>query len=331
MIAVILKKKKPDQRPSKRFSPFPVLLCLLALLLGIPAHSLAQETGAVDSVSPAPPADARVSDAPRESEQGDEMASWFHPGRVNVFIIVAAFFLFVLILTRWAEKGKGVLVREIAGIQAVEEAIDRAARTGSPVVYVPGIFDVDNIQTIASMAILVEVAKAAAEKAVRLIVPLNRAFLIPLAEEAVKRGMQDGGRPDHYDPDDIRYLSDDHFAYAAAVDGIMLREKPAAAFYLGGFGAEALILAEVGYSAGAVQIAGTAETQQLPFLVAACDHTLIGEEFYAASAYISKEGKLLGTLKAADVVKAVVIVILVLGSLLELLGVHTLSSWFVVR
>ena len=78
-------------------------------------------------------------------------------------------------------------------------------------------------------------------------------------------------------------------------------------------------------------LVGTAETQQLPFLVVACDHALIGEEYYAASAYISREPKLLGSLRAADVVKAVVIVVLILGSILELFGIHTMSSWFMVQ
>ncbi|MFQ6092714.1 MAG: DUF6754 domain-containing protein [bacterium] len=310
---------------------FLTLLGLVVLILPLVATSRQLEVGVADSAHSSSPAGARIHDGPDEIEIGRTNSDWFHRGRVNVLVVVAVFFSFVLILTSWAKKGRELLVREIPGIQAVGQAIGRAAEVGRPVVYVPGVFDVDNIQTIASMAILVEVAKRAAKNRVRLIVPLNRAFLIPLAEESVKRGMHEAGRPEAYDPDNIRYLSDDHFAYAAAVDGIMLRERPAATFYLGGFGAEALILAEMGHSAGAMQIAGTAETQQLPFFVAACDHTLIGEEFYAASAYISKEPKLLSSLKAADVVKAVVIVLLILGSILELFGIDTISGWFAVQ
>jgi hypothetical protein len=57
---------------------------------------------------------------------------------------------------------------------------------------------------------------------------------------------------------------------------------------------------------GAIQVAGTAETAQLPFFVAACDYTLIGEEFFAASAYLSGEPDQVGTLLGQDVVKAIV-------------------------
>ena len=290
-----------------------------------------EEMSVPDSVLATSSVGLSVQDNIDESEGRQVNSSWFHWGRVNVLAIIAIFFLFVLLVTNWAQKGKKLLVREIPSIQAIEKLIKQASKLKRPIVYVPGVFDVDNIQTIASMAILVRVAKTAAEHNVRLIIPLNRAFLIPLAEESVKRGMDEAGKTEFYDPDNIRYFSDEQFAYAAAVDGLLLREKPAATFYLGGFGAESLILAEMGHNAGAIQIAGTAETQQLPFLVAACDYTLIGEEFYAASAYISKEPKLLGSLKAADVVKAVMIVILLIGSILELLGIHTMSGWFVVQ
>jgi hypothetical protein len=81
----------------------------------------------------------------------------------------------------------------------------------------------------------------------------------------------------------------------------MLRRKPATIFYQGAFFAESLILAETGNSIGAIQIAGTAMPAQLPFFVAACDYTLIGEELFAASAYLSKEPKLLGSLKGQDI------------------------------
>ena len=84
---------------------------------------------------------------------------------------------------------------------------------------------------------------------------------------------------------------------------------------LGAFFAESLILAETGNSVGAIQIAGTARPAQLPFFIAACDFTLIGEELFAASAYLSGEPKQLGSLKGQDVGKAIAMLFIVLGVL----------------
>jgi hypothetical protein len=58
----------------------------------------------------------------------------------------------------------------------------------------------------------------------------------------------------------------------------------------------------------------------LPFFITACDYTLIGEELYAASAYLSREPLLLGSLKAQDYGKLLILVVMVLGSVLLLLS-----------
>jgi len=137
-----------------------------------------------------------------------------------------------------------------------------------------------------------------------------------VSQEVVKQSYLEKGRADAFRPDRINYLTDDQFGYVAGVGGIMMREKPAACFYLGCFYAESLILAETGSSIGAIQIAGTAEPSQIPFFVAACDYTLIGEELFAASAYLSKNPKEIGALKGSDWCKLIIIFLIVLGTLL---------------
>ena len=114
------------------------------------------------------------------------------------------------------------------------------------------------------------------------------------------------------------YLTDQQFAYAAAVDGIMIRDKPATNFFMGMFWAESLILAETGATTGAIQIAGTDALAQLPFFITACDYTLIGEELYAASAYLSREPLLLGTIVGQDYSKLLIAVVIVLGTVIAL-------------
>jgi len=151
------------------------------------------------------------------------------------------------------------------------------------------------------------------------------------AREVVKEAYLEAGRPDAFDDNMVRYLTNDQFGYVAGVDGIMLRERPAANFYLGAFYAESLILAETGHSVGAIQIAGTAQPSQLPFFIAACDYTLIGEELFAASAYLSREPKLLGSLKGQDVGKALVIAAIGIGVILNLFGLNVVARLFEVR
>jgi hypothetical protein len=111
------------------------------------------------------------------------------------------------------------------------------------------------------------------------------------------------------------------------VTGVMMRDRPAAHIFMGLFYAESLLLAETGFATGAIQVAGTANVHQLPFFVVACDYTLIGEELYAASAYLSGEPKLVGALKGADLMKIVIIAAILVGGILETLGRHGFKAW----
>jgi hypothetical protein len=252
----------------------------------------------------------------------------FQTTRLPVLVLSLVFFAMVLVFTRLAERGADLFVRRIPGLTAVEEAVGRATEMGRPVLYVPGIGEIDDIQTIASLTILSHVAKITAEYETPLIVPTARSVVMSAAEEVVKEAYAEAGHPDNYNPDNIRYLSDAQFAFAGAVSGIMLRERPAANLYLGAFWAESLLFAETGFETKAIQVAGTANVSQLPFFVTACDYTLLGEELYAASAYLSKEPKLLGSLKGSDWMKVISIAIIVVGIVLSLLGVPEFGQWF---
>lgn len=256
-------------------------------------------------------------------------ANFFQGSRAAVLALMLVFFGMVLTFTRLAERGAELFVRRIPGLNAIEEAVGRATEMGRPVLYVPGIGEIDNIMTIASLTILSHVAKITARYETPLIVPTARAVVMSAAEEVVKEAYAEAGKPDGYNPDNIRYLSDAQFAFAGAVNGIMLRERPAANLYLGAFWAESLLLAETGFEAGAIQVAGTAMVSQLPFFVTACDFTLMGEELYAASAYLSREPKLLGSLKGSDWMKVLSITLMALGVLLYTLDRNSaFVSWF---
>jgi hypothetical protein len=255
-------------------------------------------------------------------------AQWFNTSRtvVLVFVVVLSF-LIVYYITQ-AKAGKKLFIRKIAGLEAVDEAVGRATEMGKKIFFIPGTQDMENIQTIAGVTILGRVAKLAAEYECQLEVPVSRSLVMVVGREIVKEAYVNAGRPDAFNEDMVRYLTDDQFGYAAAIDGMFVRDKPATVFYQGAFYAESLILAETGNYIGAIQIAGTAMPAQLPFFVAACDYTLIGEELFAASAYLSKEPKLLGSLKGQDIGKGLMLLVILIGVIVQTLGVYDFASLF---
>jgi hypothetical protein len=245
---------------------------------------------------------------------------WFHTGKISVFVATLLFSLIIIVTIRYAKRGGKLYIRPLAGINAVDEAIGRATEMGQPILFVPGLGEAYEVATIAAFTVLGRVARKTAEYQSRLIVPAYYPMVMVVSQEVVKSAYMDAGRPDIYNEKDIFFVTQEQFPYAAAVNGIMLRERPAANFYLGKFYAESLMLAETGFLAGSIQIAGTDEPIQIPFFVAACDYVLIGEELYAASAYLSQEPVQLGTLKGQDWNKLVIMILVGLGILAATLG-----------
>jgi hypothetical protein len=176
------------------------------------------------------------------------------------------------------------------------------------------------------------VAQITATYETPLMVPVRYPLVLAAGQEVVEQAYIHVGKKDLYDRDTVRYVAGEQFAFTATVNGYMMRERPATNIYMGAFFAESLLLAETGNAAGSIQIAGTARPEQLPFFVAACDYTLMGEELYAASAYLSHEPIMMGGLKGQDLMKVVIVILIIVGVLLVSIGWGEtgaiFKSWF---
>jgi len=246
--------------------------------------------------------------------------NWFNTDRLWILIILAVLSGAILGFIAAAQSGVKLKIRRIPALDSVDEAVGRATEMGRSCLFIPGIQDIDDLGTIAGISILARVSKTAAEYGADVEVPTARSLVMATCRETMQGAYLAAGRPDAYNADRIYYVSDEQFAYVAHVSGKMVRERPAACFYFGAFFAESLIFAEMGNLIGAIQIAGTKEVSQLPFFVAACDYTLIGEEFFAASAYLSGEPQQLGSLKGQDVGKTILGICVIVGVLLATLA-----------
>jgi hypothetical protein len=214
-----------------------------------------------------------------------------------LFTLMLVFFILFNIAR--AGRGRDLFIRRISGLNAIDEAIGRATEMGRPVLMVPGLGDLNAI-SVQALNIFAHVTRSAAQFATPIRLCCANAAVYTVAQEIIRDVYQQQGAIERYDPDSVRFLSDRQFAFAAAVSGTILREQTAATFFLGEFFAESLIFAETANSVGAIQVAGSTENTQTPFFIAACDYVLIGEEFYAASAYLTRQPVLVGSLIGQD-------------------------------
>jgi hypothetical protein len=288
-----------------------------------------------DGTEPGKPYWYRVKAVGIDSESASEIAGpgrsrmqWFDHSRWSVLVLTVLTCVLVIVFIEIAKRSKGkTFLRRLPVFDAIDEAIGRATEMGKDVLYIMGGLDVDDPQTVASMNILARVAERTASYGSRMNIPCIWPMAMSMARETVKESYLRMGKPDEYNEDDIYYLTTDQFGYVAGVDGIMMRDRPAANFYLGAFYAESLVFAETGYATGAIQIAGTAEVDQLPFFVVACDYTLIGEELYAAGASLSGDPIQMGSIRGQDAAKAIFFVLIVVGVVLKLVGIDIVEEW----
>jgi hypothetical protein len=235
-----------------------------------------------------------------------------HP---NLAVTLLLLLLTALILGFIATARRRTLfIRRIPGLAAVEEAVGRAVEMGRPITFSLGL-GVLGVVSLQALAIAIHVVRLAIRYGTRVIITMSDPVMHAVTDEAVREAYEAENRPEAHNVDDVRFLSTEQFAYASAMVGLITREKAASNFMFGQFYAEALILAEAGYSVGAIQVAGTPSTTQIPFFIATCDYTIIGDEYYAGSAYLTREPVLLGSLIGQDYGKILLLVIIVVGIL----------------
>ena len=216
-----------------------------------------------------------------------------------------------------AKRGKISFIRQISGISAMEEAVGRATEMGRPILFILGESGIQDINTHTSMSVLTHVSSLAARMRTQLVVMMSIAEVYPLAEATVRQAYMSAGAPELFNgPEQIRFLSTDGVVFAAGVSRFVEEERPGCVIFFGSFSFTALLLAEPGARLGILQIAGDPSLFQIPFFVCTCDHTIIGEEYYAAGAYVSPDPKMRNSLLSQDLIKLVFVTIILVGLLI---------------
>jgi hypothetical protein len=222
------------------------------------------------------------------------------------------------------KEGK-INIRRIPGLDAIEEVIGRSVEMGRPIFDIVGMgqfTDTYATQTIAGLSILDYVATLCARLGAKLYAPQARVDVLPVAAELVRNSYQAEGKLDELDLDEqLPYLSGTQFAWASGIIGMAARLKPAGNIMIGPFWVESMMFAETFDRVGSMQVGGTARMYQIPFFAALCDYVLIGEEMFAAGAYVSGDPQQLGSVAAQDWYKIAALLVMVVGALLATAGI----------
>lgn len=238
-------------------------------------------------------------------------------GRVVSFVLLLLLTCVMLYARKSFQESQKMHIRRIPGLDAIDEMIGRVTEMGRPLAFVLGGTELE-AQGFASMRILDYVAGEVARYDAKIMVVAPLPEMEPMCQEILKAAFTRNGKPESYNPSSVMYMPGD--ASKAGVLGLYQREHVAAAMLFGNYYYESMLFAEAANLAGASQIGGTANYHQLPFFVASCDYTLIGEEIFAAGTYLSREPSEVGALTAQEVGKAISVALIILGCVLATFG-----------
>lgn len=251
-------------------------------------------------------------------------------GRVFTFIAGVLICGAIVLYIKKAQKGIKFEFRPMPSLDAIDEAIGRAVEMGKSVHFTPGPEPLTGPKggptMFAGFDFLAYIAEKSARMDVNFIDTTGSGDVQTVSEEIVRHAYARAGRSDAFSIDKVRYLSTDQWAYASEVADILRTEQVQANIMIGYFGAESLVIAESGHQNGAIQIAGTTNTYQMPFFVAACDYVFIGEEVIAGAAYLSGNPVDTGALVGEDFGKVLSVVLILVGAVLKTFNVDVLAQ-----
>ncbi|MFP3896457.1 MAG: DUF6754 domain-containing protein [Anaerolineales bacterium] len=117
----------------------------------------------------------------------------------------------------------------------------------------------------------------------------------------------------------MRFYGPDPLAYAAGTHDTLRETTPLAHIALGQFNAEGLWISEAPSGQDLVQIGGTSDPSSAMLMWLSLDEAAIGEELYAAGAYLHRPSHL-GSLATQDYLRVVLIFSIIAGVVMASLG-----------
>lgn len=206
--------------------------------------------------------------------------------------------------------------RPLPALDAMRRALARGAETGRAIHLSPGSGAIGaratTAETVAGLLAVERVASEASLNGAPILVSSGDAVAHLALRGSLRQAYQRAGLGQDYDSANVQLLAhQDPMAYASGVTTLYGRQKLEVSQLIGSFGHEFMLAGEVGAQHEVPQIAGATTTTALPLTYLTSEGALVGEEIYAAEAYLSRSPAPLARLLTQDALRTAVIVAIV--------------------
>jgi len=235
-------------------------------------------------------------------------------------LILAAFLLLVFTFIR--RKSPAVL-RTIAAYERLNRAVGLAVENGTRLHISLGrgsFFTARIGSALAGLAMLRRIAELTSVSDRPPVVTSGDASLAILSQDMLQSGYRAAGAEEQYRVNTGRVTGLTPFSYAAGTIPTMLDEGVSANVVIGDLGAEAALLTEATDRANADLIAASDNISAQSILYASSQDPLIGEELFAAGAYVGAGPAHEASLQVQDILRWLVILAILGGAVWKLSG-----------
>ena len=153
------------------------------------------------------------------------------------------------------------------------------------------------------------------------VVTTGDASLAILSQDTLQSGYRAAGAEDQYQYSTGRLTGLTPFAYAAGTIPVTKDEQVSTNVFLGDFGSESALMADAAERDNSTLIAASDSISAQSVFYATAQDPLIGEELFAAGAYVGAGSVHEASLTTQDVLRWIIILAIVVGSAFKFMGV----------
>lgn len=237
------------------------------------------------------------------------------------FLLLFGALIFVFSILYRIQKRSNL--RRIPAFQQLRRAIDLAVEDGTRVHVSLGRADItgpNSAAALAALTLLHRVTQISADSDKPPVVTAGDGALAILSQDTLRSAYQSLGTLHNYSPTYGRAAGLTPFSYAAGTFPVIREENVSANLLLGTFGHELALISTAAGSKPVVTLAGSDSLPAQAILFATADEQLIGEEVYAAGAYVDGESMHIASLRAQDVIRWLLVAFILLYPILVLLN-----------
>jgi hypothetical protein len=215
-------------------------------------------------------------------------------------------------------------LRQIQAFTHFRREVDLAVEAGKRIHISIGRGSIDDVQGGASLiglTILDRCARAASTSDRPPVTTSGDGVVTILSQDTLQNTYRSLAAEDRYEPTSARLTGLTPMAYAAGAMPAIHDEQVSANILAGHYGTEIALLTEAGERSHSLTVAGCDSISAQAVLYATADEPLLGEELYAAGAYLGGNPMHNASLRMQDILRWVIIATILLGAILKLLGI----------